>query len=84
MKPMKDSVDQLKIIRSGTTMRDPEVWKLDLENTKVRDLERSIGTLNLATVTFAGASTTVGTQVTLEWGLAWIVQTLSKTMPALA
>jgi len=39
---------------------------------------------DLATVTFAGASTCLGAQVTLEWDKAWIVTSLSKTMPALA
>jgi glyoxylase-like metal-dependent hydrolase (beta-lactamase superfamily II) len=47
---MKDSVDRLQVIRSGTTMRDPEVWKLGYEGPKIRDLERSLGVLNLATV----------------------------------
>jgi glyoxylase-like metal-dependent hydrolase (beta-lactamase superfamily II) len=31
-------------------MRDPEVWKLGYEGPKIRDLERSLGVLNLATV----------------------------------
>jgi hypothetical protein len=38
----------------------------------------------LASVTFAGASTCLNTSVTLEWDGAWIVQNLTKTMPALA
>jgi N-acyl homoserine lactone hydrolase len=48
---MKDSVDRLQVIRSGTTMRDPEVWELGHDGPKIRDLEQSLGTLNLATVT---------------------------------
>jgi glyoxylase-like metal-dependent hydrolase (beta-lactamase superfamily II) len=51
VKKMKESVDRLQVIRSGTTMRDPEVWKLGLNGHEIRDLELSLGVLNLATVT---------------------------------
>jgi len=48
---MVPSVDNLKIIRAGSTMRDPEVWIHELDGLKIRDLEQSLGVLNLATVT---------------------------------
>lgn len=48
---MKGAVDRLQVIRSGNTIRDPEIWTSDHEGTDVRDLERELGVLNLATVT---------------------------------
>ncbi len=48
---MVPSVDNLQIIRAGSTMRDPEVWTKGLDGSKIRDLEQSLGVLNLATVT---------------------------------
>lgn len=48
---MKESVDRLRIIRSGNTIRDPEVWVSDHKGPEIRDLERELGVLNLATVT---------------------------------
>ncbi len=48
---MKGSVDRLQIIRSGNTIRDPEIWISDHDGPKVRDMERELGVLNLATVT---------------------------------
>ncbi len=39
---------------------------------------------SLETVTFAGASTCLGTSVTLEWTGGWFVVGASETMPALA
>jgi len=47
---MKGSVDRLQIIRSGNTIRGPEVWEKH-DGLKIRDLERELGVLNLATVT---------------------------------
>jgi glyoxylase-like metal-dependent hydrolase (beta-lactamase superfamily II) len=47
---MKGTVDKLQVIRSGNTIRGPEVWE-DYNPPKIRDLEREIGVLNLATVT---------------------------------
>jgi glyoxylase-like metal-dependent hydrolase (beta-lactamase superfamily II) len=47
---MKESVDRLQIIRSGNTIRDPEVWE-NHDGAKIRDLERDLGVLNLSTVT---------------------------------
>ena len=47
---MTGSVDRLQIVRSGNTIRDPEVWE-NYDAPKIRDLEREIGVLNLATVT---------------------------------
>ncbi|MGD9381031.1 MAG: MBL fold metallo-hydrolase [Candidatus Thorarchaeota archaeon] len=47
---MKGTVDRLQVIRSGNTIRGPEVWE-DYNPPKIRDLEREIGVLNLATVT---------------------------------
>ena len=47
---LKSSVDRLQIIRSGTTMRDPEVWKLGFNGPEIRALEQDLGVLNLATV----------------------------------
>ena len=35
----------------------------------------------LATITFAGGSTTLNTEVTLSWGGAWITDAKSKTVP---
>ena len=48
---MKDTVDRLHVIRSGTTMRDPEAWTLGFKGPELRDLERNLGTLSLATAT---------------------------------
>lgn len=48
---MKNSVDRLQIIRSGNTIRDPEAWTSQHTGPKIRDLERELGVLNLATVT---------------------------------
>lgn len=49
---MRGSVDDIRIIRAGTTMRDHEVWSSGFpESTKIRKLEKSLGVLNLATVT---------------------------------
>jgi len=48
---MKDSVDRLQVIRSGTTMRDPEVWTKGFKGPEIRTLEHTLGVLNLATVT---------------------------------
>jgi len=39
---------------------------------------------NLSSVTFAGASTTVGTKINLAWNGAWFVTGATQTMPALA
>jgi len=38
----------------------------------------------LATVTFVGASTNVGMEITLEWGGAWVVVSKTKTDPVIA
>ncbi|MFW9841591.1 MAG: MBL fold metallo-hydrolase [Candidatus Thorarchaeota archaeon] len=48
---MKDSVDRLQVVRSGSTIRDPEAWTSQHEGPKLRVLERELGVLNLATVT---------------------------------
>lgn len=61
-----------------------EIATNDLVVTVTTGRSHALADSDLATVTFAGASTTVNTQVTLEWDEAWIVTSLSKTMPALA
>lgn len=43
-----------------------------------------LGDASLASVTFAGASTCLGTSVTLEWTGGWMAVGMSETMPALA
>ena len=48
---MNPDVENLKIIRSGTTMRGPEVWENGDLGPEIRKLEQQLGTLNLATVT---------------------------------
>ncbi|MFW9794135.1 MAG: MBL fold metallo-hydrolase [Candidatus Thorarchaeota archaeon] len=48
---MEGSVDQIQIIRSGNTIRDPEVWVSSHTGPEIRDLERELGVLNLATTT---------------------------------
>ncbi len=61
-----------------------EIATNDLVVTVTTGRSHALADTGLATATWAGASTTVDAQVTLEWDEAWIVQTLSKTMPALA
>ncbi len=61
-----------------------EVTTNDVVITVTTGRSHALADTGLATVIWAGASTTVDMQVTLEWDEAWIVQTLSKVMPALA
>ncbi|KKL98285.1 hypothetical protein LCGC14_1825980 [marine sediment metagenome] len=68
---------KIKVITSELTTNDFVV-------TVTTGRTHALADSGLATVTWAGASTTVDMQVTLEWDEAWIVQTLSKVMPALA
>ncbi|MFW9803124.1 MAG: MBL fold metallo-hydrolase [Candidatus Thorarchaeota archaeon] len=44
-------VDEIKILRSGTTLRDPEAWQYQYENEAHRNWEQLLGTFSLATVT---------------------------------
>lgn len=45
------TVDDISIIRSGTTLRDPEAWALKFENEEHRKWEQFLRTYSLATVT---------------------------------
>jgi glyoxylase-like metal-dependent hydrolase (beta-lactamase superfamily II) len=44
-------VDDITIIRSGTTLRDPEAWTFQYKDVKHRDWEQFLRTYSLATVT---------------------------------
>ena len=55
IKEMKDSVQQVRIIRSGTTMRDPEAWLPAWEKLPHRDWENLFETYILATVIYIRA-----------------------------
>lgn len=61
-----------------------EITTNDLVITVTTGRVDSLADADLATVTFAGASTTVGTMIELEWGGAWSAKSFTKTMPALA
>ena len=58
-------------------MRDPEVWKLGYDGPTIRDLEQSLGVLNLATVTLVE---TDGQRILIDTGWEGIPGT--TTVPA--
>ncbi|MHA1903301.1 MAG: MBL fold metallo-hydrolase [Candidatus Thorarchaeota archaeon] len=47
---MPQSVRSIKIIRSGTTLRDDEVWAHGFKGAELRKLEERLGTLTLSTI----------------------------------
>lgn len=55
---MNGSVNQVRIIRSGTTMRDPEAWLPAWEKVNHREWENLFETYILATVTYVQAGHT--------------------------
>ncbi len=73
---MKSSVDRLQVIRSGTTMRDPEVWKLGYAGPEIRKLEHDLSVLNLATVSLVE---TDGQRILIDTG--WEGRVDSSLLP---
>jgi glyoxylase-like metal-dependent hydrolase (beta-lactamase superfamily II) len=47
---LSQSVRSIKVIRSGTTLRDDEVWALGFKGAELRNLEERLGTLTLSTI----------------------------------
>jgi glyoxylase-like metal-dependent hydrolase (beta-lactamase superfamily II) len=48
---LRTTVDDITVIRSGTTLRDPEAWDSRYDNENHRDWEQFLMTYSLATVT---------------------------------
>lgn len=63
---------------------DTEVATNDIVVTITNGRSAALADTSLETVTFAGASTVLGTSITLEWQGGWFVIGASETMPALA
>jgi hypothetical protein len=61
-----------------------EIATNDLVVTVTNGATDDIDDVVLATVTWAGAGTTIAQEVTLEWAGAWLVKGRTKTTPALA
>jgi hypothetical protein len=61
-----------------------EIATNDLVVTVTNGATDDIDDTVLATVTWAGAGTTIAQEVTLEWAGAWLVKGRTKTTPALA
>jgi len=61
-----------------------EIATNDLVVTVSNGATDDIDDVVLATVTWAGAGTTIGQQITLEWDGAWLIKGRTKTTPAAA